>query len=517
MGPDRSEASAPQATPPDLPDPQAAREAVRAWATSEAHLGALLLRGLPTVDAVQRWGVQLLKEGRASDAATAFRAAAALAPNDANPLTNLGVALDRTGSPAHAAFYLERSVAMAKAQPHTWLLLGIVRQKLGDRDGAEAAYRVAIDQEPSGLAAWQCLGVLKQEQRAYLQAIACFEECLARGDHSAAVYANIGKLSYQTCRVEQAHEAYGRAERAEPSNLQYRRMARNTRFVLDVLQGTSLDDALATYRAAGADIALYVDADLVELFEGTCGLLATYGHLDAALRASKKRLELWPDSASARYLFRAIGGDTAIDRSPPEYIVESFDAFAAGFDAKLVGALGYDVPETLCDAVRQAIVPGAVHDVLDAGCGTGLCGVRLRPMARSLVGADLSAKMLELAARRGVYDELVRDEVTAFLTRSGGRFDVVVAADVMIYFGDLGALLGATATAIRPGGLLAFSTESIPTGTFLLRPSGRFAHAPAYVEQVAAGGFAEQRRIETTIRLDGDSRVPGNLFLFRRR
>jgi predicted TPR repeat methyltransferase len=501
-----------------IPDAQAARASVRAWAGSDAVLGALILRGVPMLDALQRWAAQLLKGGRVADAVLAFRVAVALSPKDPDAWTHFAVALDRYGSHGAAGVALAQALAIAPDRVDAWVLLGLVRQKSGDRTGAEAAYREAVARDPGGTAAWQCLGVLKQEQRAYVEAIGCFQACVERGDESAAVFANIGKLSYQTCRVAQAHDAYRRASSADPANPQYRRMVRNTRFVLDVMDHAPLDAALAAYEAAGTDASLRPERDLAELFEGTCGLLATYGHLDAALRASKKRAELWPTSASAQYLLRALGGDAALDRSPPEYIVESFDAFAAGFDAKLVGALGYDVPEKLCAAVREVMSAGPVHDVLDAGCGTGLCGPALRAMARTLAGVDLSSKMIELAGRRGVYDELVREELVSFLTRSEGRFDLIVAADVMIYFGDLAPVFAAAARAIRPGGVLGISTERETSGGFRLRPSGRFAHEPGYVEHLAGEvDFTRLTRLDTTIRLDGDARVAGNLFAFRRR
>ena len=509
-----------------LPDPTVVHESSRVWAATEPRLAAILGLGLPTAEALQRWGLELFGGGRFADAMTAFRAAAALAPESPTVWTNLGVALDRSGSYAEAAASLARSVSLSKRQPDTWLLLGLTRQKSGDRAGAESAYREVIEQSPGSAVAWQCLGVLKQEERDYTQAAACFTRCIDLGAATPAILANVGKLCYQSCRVAEAHDAYDRAARGDPGNLQYRRMLRNTRFVLDMLNGTdgtAVDDALELYRSStSADPAasLQGDRDLAELFEGTCGLLGSFGHTEAALRASKKRLELWPGSASAQYLLKAIVGEPGIDRTPPEYIVESFDAFAPGFDAKLVGALGYDVPEKLCSVVKRAAAPGPVHDVLDAGCGTGLCGPLLRPLARTLWGADLSSKMLDFASQRGVYDTLIREELTSLLGRSPGRFDLVVAADVLIYFGDLAPLFAVAATAIRAGGILAVSTERLtgdPRSGFRLRPSGRFAHAPAYVRATADPAFLEEIRVETTIRLEANERLAGDLFLFRRR
>ena len=101
--------------------------------------------------------------------------------------------------------------------------------------------------------------------------------------------------------------------------------------------------------------------------------------------------------------------------------------------------------------------------------------------------------MIELARRRGVYDELVREEIVSFLGRSEGRFDLIVAADVVIYFGDVAPVLSGAAGAIRPGGLFAFSTEREDSGSFRLRPSGRFAHDPGYIERLSRAPSTSRR------------------------
>jgi predicted TPR repeat methyltransferase len=167
--------------------------------------------------------------------------------------------------------------------------------------------------------------------------------------------------------------------------------------------------------------------------------------------------------------------------------------------------------------VGAVTAPGHTYDTLDAGCGTGLCGPLLRPLSRALTGVDLSPKMLEPAARKAIYDTLVCEELTAFLLRSPQCFDLVVAADLMIYFGDLTPLFAAAATALRSAGLFAFSTELWTGEGYRLLPSGRFAHAPHYIKLVAPRDFEEVFQAETTIRLEAAERLPGNIFIFRKR
>ena len=376
--------------------------------------------------------------------------------------------------------------------------------------------------------------MLQEERREYAQAIDSLETATRLGASGAAIAANLGKLCYQLGRTHEACEAYDRAVRSEPENAHYQQMARKAAFVRDLLRGQSVDDALAAYKRSLASTKQEPKPDTqpdseqhaepstepntekerLDLLQAAFGQLSGFGHLDAASRVGEKYLQLRPGSAEVAYLMKAIKGESSLARSPEDYVAEHFDSFADVFDAKLVGVLGYDVPEKLCSAVRRITPAGRKYIALDAGCGTGLCGPLLRPFVNRLTGVDLAPKMLEQAAKRGVYDELLREELISFLNRSPRRFDLIVAADVAIYIGDLLPVFTAAANAIQPGGLLAFSTEFWSGDSYRLQPSGRFAHSPAYVRSLAAPHFHEQICESSTIRLEAGSRVPGHLFVF---
>jgi len=502
----------------NLPDSVTVARSVSAWAEVDGQLAALLGAGLTPVEALARWGVQLLKANRFVDSAAALRAAVALAPGSGILWTNLGLALDRGGHLADAAACFESAVSIDGNQPNTWLLLGLVRKRLGDRNGSEESYRAALKLQPDSAIIWQCLGLLKEEQREYAEAIDCFEACARFGPPSAALSANLGKLYYQMGRIAEAHHAYGLALDAEPANSHYAQMRRKTRFLHGLMLGESVGDALATFQAsAPSTLTGKSDENVDRLLETTCGQLSNLGHVDVAVQVARKRLELRPDSATAKYILGALLNEPGVTRSPREYIVETFDAFADQFEAKLVGVLDYDVPEKLCAAVRQVAPDVQSYDALDGGCGDGLCGPLLRPIARRLTGLDLSPRMLELAGRRNVYDSLVCEELCVFLGASPAAFDLIVSADVIIYFGDIAPLFSAAATALRQGGLFALSAEHLTGHSYRLQHSGRFAHAPDYVRSVASAHFAQEHSSETTIRLEGRERVRGNLFIFRRR
>jgi predicted TPR repeat methyltransferase len=230
----------------------------------------------------------------------------------------------------------------------------------------------------------------------------------------------------------------------------------------------------------------------------------------------------------AAHLLAALGADATPPRAADAYVKQTFDRFAADFDATLA-RLDYRAPELVAEALARALgPPRGDMDVLDLGCGTGLCAPLLRPRARRLIGVDLSPAMLERARRRGGYDTLHEGELTAFLREHTASWDVIACADTLCYLGDLGPALRAAATALRREGVLVFTVERMteahtsresPAGAaahpFALEPHGRYLHDEAYVRAaLAAAGFAAEAA-RVTLRMEGGRPVEGLLCLAR--
>jgi predicted TPR repeat methyltransferase len=154
--------------------------------------------------------------------------------------------------------------------------------------------------------------------------------------------------------------------------------------------------------------------------------------------------------------------------------------------------------------------------ILDLGCGTGLAAADLKTLGENLIGVDLSSGMLAEAQKRGQYTELVKAEAAAYLEAAQNRFDLIFAADSLIYFGDLKPLLRAAAGALVPGGLFALSIELAAGDGYLLQPSGRFAHSLEYLK-TTAGDFAILEAIESNIRLEAGRPVAGLYVILERR
>ena len=193
------------------------------------------------------------------------------------------------------------------------------------------------------------------------------------------------------------------------------------------------------------------------------------------------------------------------------FIRQLFDSYAAYYDEHMVEQLGYRAPELLCNTVNDALQGKSGLWTIDLGCGTGLLGHRLRPLAGHMVGVDLAPGMLERAAALGCYDRLECCDVVEYLERQEpGSQDLIVAADLFIYFAELEEVFTAIRRLLRPTGLLAFTVEDHNGEGWSVGPSGRFRHSRSYLDTFRdASGFSAVSFERAVIRHDGGEPVQG--------
>jgi predicted TPR repeat methyltransferase len=217
-----------------------------------------------------------------------------------------------------------------------------------------------------------------------------------------------------------------------------------------------------------------------------------------------------PGYATASFMLNVFERGPVPERMPDAEVKASFDAYAPEFD-RHIRSLDYRAPELIAEVLARRLPAAAARlDVLDGGCGTGLVAPLLRGYARHLTGVDLSPAMLERARRTGLYDRLVEGELGAFLAAHPQAFDLCVLADVLVYFGDLHAIVAAAAGALKTAGLIAFSLEKSDRPGSHLHPTGRYSQHPEHVRAaLAAAGFVAIERGEADIRVEGSAPVVG--------
>jgi predicted TPR repeat methyltransferase len=266
---------------------------------------------------------------------------------------------------------------------------------------------------------------------------------------------------------------------------------------------------------------------------GHCNLglaLEECGDVAGAAAMLREALRLKPDSGFIAYHLAAVvaqAGEThpPMKACPHEYLTSLFDPYADRFDRHLFQTLRYIGPQLLKEIVEEIPLSDRrplPWDVLDLGCGTGMSGVPFRNTARTITGVDVSSRMLERAARRvtpdgrRVYDALLECDLVQALDDCDAAYDLILAADVFIYVGDLRDVFASVRRALRPLGLFAFTIE-VWDGPedYRLLPTRRYAQSPASIANLArAAGLREVRHREATLRLgEGLEPVRGIVFL----
>jgi predicted TPR repeat methyltransferase len=200
----------------------------------------------------------------------------------------------------------------------------------------------------------------------------------------------------------------------------------------------------------------------------------------------------------------------AAPRSDPGYVRHLFDQFSADYDSRMIGQLAYAAPLILLDLAGM-VMPGRGHlAVLDLGCGTGLAGVAFKPLAARLDGVDLSPAMIEKARARQIYDSLAVADLQTALMDPGPAYDLILAADTLVYLGDLSTVFGAAHARLHPDGFFLFTVEMADREGFELGPKRRWRHSEAFLRTLAErAGFHVAGLVAATPRHEAGVPVAG--------
>jgi len=197
-------------------------------------------------------------------------------------------------------------------------------------------------------------------------------------------------------------------------------------------------------------------------------------------------------------------------RSDPGYVRHLFDQFSADYDSRMIGQLGYAAPQILLDLAAM-VMPGRDQlSILDLGCGTGLAGAVFKPLAARLDGIDLSPAMIQKAGARNIYDNLAVADLESALSAPGPDYDLILAADTLVYLGDLVTVFKAAHARLHPDGFFLFTVEKADAAGFELGPKRRWRHAEGYLRDLAGRtGFAIAGLLAATPRHEAGQPVPG--------
>ena len=507
----------------------------------------ILLGDVNNVSALHLSGILAGQEGDYARAQTYIERALILEPNVPSFHNNLANALKHQGRVGDAIFHYKKALELEPGNAPANNNLGILHYQNQQYPEAISSYEAALRIKPDYMDAHYHLGMALLHVNQTETAISHFEQVLSLDPKHTEAYYQLGQVHHQKNNLDQAVDYYIACLGLDPQHveschglaaaytnlgdlkkarehfektLQYQADHHEARFNFAslLLNQKKLNEALMHYlylleHQPNLDVyynigVIYMDQDrhddAIQYFNEALAFdpdhLETHMNMAAVFLkkedypSANKHYEIafkqQPDNPEIAYILNAINQNEktgkTFNTAPDQYVKNLFDQYAPHFDKHLTEYLYYQAPEQLHKVVTNLL--GRVAEewhVLDLGCGTGLCGPLFRPLAKKLMGVDISEKMLDIAREKSIYDKLQALEMVTAL-RDYNDLDLIIAVDVLPYVGDLKDLFGGVGRALKPQGWFAFTIEKTSVSPYELQRSARFAHAQDYIEQLAA-------------------------------
>ena len=405
-------------------------------------------------DALRDRAAELVEAGRITAARPLLAAARALDP--VSPEVTLISARIAMASGALPEALEELDGAIANRKPHCGLykLRADVRQRMGDLEGAARDASEALTVDRHDHQAKAILGAALLNLGAVTEAVACLEEAVADAPEQPSYWETLASALERAGDADGALSRLTRCITLHPGST-------STRNAAILLCTRCRDFKQAVSLAEGARQAGIADACTFGL-KGHA--LSTLGRHDEAAIAYQDALKLGPEDPYVRHLVVSSGAMPNAKRAPEEYIRTVFDGYADRFDLHLI-ALGYRIPaaiRTMLQAHPKISAGLSVGPVLDLGCGTGMAALALSDLPIGpFIGIDLSPRMLVQAQAKQLYAELREGDIVADLTARTQRWPLILAADVLCYFGALEDVLALVGQRLEPDGWFVFSVEQL--------------------------------------------------------
>ncbi len=384
--------------------------------------------------------------------------------------------------------------------------IAIDKYQQGDLPGAASSYRSILKIAEDHVEAFYNLGVVCFEQNQFAEAAANYAQAATLAPDDPDIWFNLGLALKAQGKLEAAVTCYESALELDPEDVD---CLYNLGVVFNELR--KFDEAVKSFRKV-----LAVRPDHPSALNNLGVVYHNLDQREEAIACFRRVAVLGHNTESAKHILAALTGATT-HAPPTEYVRTLFDDFSERFDQCLLEELEYKTPELLSRLLLDLpTAPEFFNHVIDLGCGTGLSGMPFRAVAKRLTGVDLSTGMVMEAAKKGVYDQLEAADITSFLAESDEGYDLFVATDVFVYLGDLTKIFGEIQGKARPGSYFLFSTESYNKENFILRASGRYAHAKTYIETLAVEhGFIVEVCQREGIRKERGQWIMGDLFVLR--
>ena len=354
-----------------------------------------------------------------------------------------------------------------------WKVLSAIFWQTGRKSqGVEISIKT-ISLSPNDDEAHSNLGVMLLEQGRLEEAEASLINAISLNSKNPKNHYNLGVILKKLGRLKDAKLCYEKAISFEPN---YFKAHNNLGDIFRTLG--KLEEAKSSFK-----IAISLQPDYAEAHVNLGAVLVDMERLDEAAFYFKKAISLKPNYSKAKHMLAALTGETT-KTAPQEYVESLFDNYAQKFESSLVSNLEYKIPKILTEIIIEDSKTNSLGSVIDLGCGTGLFGEEIKKFCDSIIGIDLSKRMLDQAKKKNIYNELIKEDIVTYLSNNYFDFDYFISLDVFIYVGDLSNVFKLIKFRNKKSGKLAFSVEDHDGESFFLERSGRYSHSKTYIENL---------------------------------
>ena len=384
-----------------------------------------------------------------------------------------------------------------------WKVLSAIFWQTGRRsDGIELSKKT-ISLSPNDDEAHSNLGVMLQEEGRLKEAEASLINAISLNSNNPKNHYNLGVILKKLGRLKDAQLSYEKAISFEPNYFTaYNNLG-------DIFRSLSkLEEAKLNFKKA-----ISIHPDYAEAHLNLGAVLVDMEKLEEAVLHFKKAISLKPDYSKAKHMLAALTGKTT-STAPQEYVESLFDNYALRFESSLVSNLEYKIPKILTEIIIEDSKTNSLGSIIDLGCGTGLFGEEIKKFCDSIIGIDLSKRMLDQAKKKNIYNELIKEDIVTYLSNNYFDFDYFISLDVFIYVGDLSNIFKLIKSRNKKSGKLAFSVENYDGESFFLERSGRYSHSKTYIENLCDKfGYSISYFKELDLRKEKNKYISGALYI----
>lgn len=429
-----------------------------------------------------------------------------LDPHNPDIYNNLACLYYRINQIDNAIYHFKRSLSI---NPNNWqghFNLGNCYVKKNLTPEAMAHYKHSINLNPNNINAIQNLGLLLLDNKEFTEALPYLEK------------------SYQTNKENQDNFEF--IEHLADCYLQLGDTENATKYL-----------KLATKINPSKESAQH-NLAILYLREKNHQLAAK--HFSAALKLNSQ-------NHTAKHMLDSLKqANKKQTKNPPiQHITSLFDQYSGYYNSHVKEKLHYTLPEKFRKLYAKYRTTITAKNALDLGCGTGLCGTYFRDACINLIGTDASKKMLLEARKNNCYDLLVQSNLQNNNIFKNDYFDLIIAADMLPYFGELknlfanlkDLLIKNTIPSNSNNNLFIFNIEledpennkkynlkhvtrkitlsKKPKNIYYsLQSTGRYTHTIDYIENLANQfHYKILENITETIRLQEGNPVDGAIFV----